>query len=237
MPKKQPRNAFYFFMVDHKEQQRKKGINYANMAEVSEAAGPLWAEASPAVRAKFEAMAKAEKAKSNVPERKFTSFGVSLAEVEAQAREAREAAEAERRDIVNFVKQKSVDQSILDEDIFLMDVNSYCKANGSYLVGELTLLRFTLRHGVKDSYHEVINPGNDVSSYCNNPGNDVSSYCNNPAATTGNDVSSYLAGNDEAATATAGNDVSSYCNNPGNDVSSYCNSPGNDEGSYCNKPR
>lgn len=42
MPKKQPRNSFYFYMVDFREQQKKKGINYETMAEVAEAAGPLW---------------------------------------------------------------------------------------------------------------------------------------------------------------------------------------------------
>lgn len=42
MPKKPPRNSFYFFMVDFKEEQRKKGIVYANMAEVANAAGPAW---------------------------------------------------------------------------------------------------------------------------------------------------------------------------------------------------
>lgn len=42
MPKKSPRNSFYFYMVHFKEEQRKKGINYKNMAEVAEAAGPSW---------------------------------------------------------------------------------------------------------------------------------------------------------------------------------------------------
>lgn len=42
MPKKAPRNGFYFYMIDFKEEQRKKGKNYANMAEVAEAAGQLW---------------------------------------------------------------------------------------------------------------------------------------------------------------------------------------------------
>lgn len=42
MPKKQPRNAFYFFMLDFKEEQRKKSIVYANMVEVANAAGPAW---------------------------------------------------------------------------------------------------------------------------------------------------------------------------------------------------
>lgn len=42
MPKKAARNSFYYFMVDFKEEQRKKGIVYANMAEVANAAGPAW---------------------------------------------------------------------------------------------------------------------------------------------------------------------------------------------------
>lgn len=42
MPKKPPRNAFYFYMIDFKEEQRKKGIHYANMKEVADAAGPAW---------------------------------------------------------------------------------------------------------------------------------------------------------------------------------------------------
>lgn len=42
MPKKAPKNAFYYFMLDFKEQQQKKGINYANLAEVAKAADPEW---------------------------------------------------------------------------------------------------------------------------------------------------------------------------------------------------
>lgn len=42
MPKKAPRNAFYFYMLDFKKEQLEKGINYANMGEIAEAAGPSW---------------------------------------------------------------------------------------------------------------------------------------------------------------------------------------------------
>ncbi|XP_049874962.1 protein maelstrom homolog [Pectinophora gossypiella] len=165
MPKKPPRNAFYYFMLDFKEQQRKKGINYGNMNEVAQAAGPEWTSAKPQVRAKFEAIAKAEKAKSNVPEQKFTSTGQSLAELEALENERRAAEKAEERDILNFVKQKSVDGSILDEDMYLMDVNYYCKTGSSYLIGELALLRFSIRDGIKNTYHEIINPGGIPMGY------------------------------------------------------------------------
>lgn len=42
MPKKAPKNAFFYFMQDFKEQQQKKGITYANLVEVSKAADPEW---------------------------------------------------------------------------------------------------------------------------------------------------------------------------------------------------
>lgn len=42
MPKKVPRNAFYYFMQDFREEQQKKGINYENLAECAKAADPEW---------------------------------------------------------------------------------------------------------------------------------------------------------------------------------------------------
>lgn len=42
MPKKTVRNAFYWFMLDFKEEQRRKGTVYQNLKEVAEAAGPAW---------------------------------------------------------------------------------------------------------------------------------------------------------------------------------------------------
>ncbi|RVE42830.1 hypothetical protein evm_012505 [Chilo suppressalis] len=159
MPKKQPRNAFYFYMLDYKEEQRKKGINYGNMAEVAEAAGPLWRDAPPAARKKFEEMAKKEKQKRNIPEMKFTSTGVSLAEIDRQEKELKDAEETERQDIKNIVKLKSFNGEIVNEDFYLMDVNFYCKAGGEYLIAESTVLRFNLIDGIKDQYHEIINPG------------------------------------------------------------------------------
>lgn len=40
-----------------------------------------------------------------------------------------------------------------------MDVNSYCKIEQNYIVGEFTLLRFNVKDGIKETYHEIINPG------------------------------------------------------------------------------
>ncbi|XP_041981194.1 protein maelstrom homolog [Aricia agestis] len=158
MPKKAPKNAFFFYMQSFREEQKKKGVHYESTAEVATAAGPSWKDAPPAVRAKFENMAKEAKKKITNDE-KFTSLGVPLSHIENQERERDEAEKNEKEDIINMVKTRTLDGSILEEDFYLMDVNSYCKTNMAYLIGESTLLRFNLRDGVKDIYHQVINPG------------------------------------------------------------------------------
>ncbi|XP_060804099.1 protein maelstrom homolog [Amyelois transitella] len=165
MPKKQPRNSFYFFMLDFKEEQRKKGIQYANMAEIANAAGPLWREAPQSVRVKFEAIAKEEKEKRNIPLQKFTSTGVPLSEIERQNRELQEAAEAEKQDINDLIKLKCFNKAIYWEDFYLMDVNYYCKVDSTYLIGEFAVLRFNLRDGIKEQYHKNINPGHIPTGY------------------------------------------------------------------------
>lgn len=40
-----------------------------------------------------------------------------------------------------------------------MDVNYYCLAGSEYVIAEFTILRFNLADGIKDDYHEIINPG------------------------------------------------------------------------------
>ncbi|KAJ2954666.1 hypothetical protein O0L34_g2961 [Tuta absoluta] len=129
------------------------------MGEVSQAAGPLWTRAGPEERARFEALAKEEKARVSAPENRLTCTGESIAELQAAERELQKAAETERNAIKKFVAHAILNDRLLDEDIFVMDVNCYCKAHGIYNVGEVTLLRFTLRDGVQDKYHKLVNPG------------------------------------------------------------------------------
>ncbi|XP_063538702.1 protein maelstrom homolog [Cydia strobilella] len=160
MPKKPPQNAYYFFMQHFREEQRKKGVNYGNLQEVAKAADPFWREAPPPVRAKFETMAKQAKQKNNVPEKKYTSTGISLAEIDQIEMEAQKAEEDEVRDIKSFVKLNSFssNEELIHADIYLIDVNFYCQAGTEYIIGESTVLRFNVIDGIKDNYHEIINP-------------------------------------------------------------------------------
>jgi hypothetical protein len=41
--KKQPKNAFYFFMVDYRRQQEVKGVTFpGGLKEVADKAAPIW---------------------------------------------------------------------------------------------------------------------------------------------------------------------------------------------------
>lgn len=64
-------------------------------------------DAPPSVRSKYEEMAKKEKQKANIPEKKYTSTGVSLADIEQIDKELRDAEAAEVKAIQNFVKLNS----------------------------------------------------------------------------------------------------------------------------------
>nr|XP_034833051.1 protein maelstrom homolog [Maniola hyperantus] len=164
MPKKPSRNAYYYFMLEFKEEQRKKGIHYANMNEVSAAAGPIYQDAPPAVRKKFEEIAKREKQKI-LPDNKYTSQGVPIAVIDRRENETKKAAENERNDIMNMVTNKGLGHTVINLDIFVMDINCYCKTNEDYIVGEFAVLHFTIEHGIVEVYHTMINPSNIPMGY------------------------------------------------------------------------
>ncbi|CAH2041645.1 unnamed protein product, partial [Iphiclides podalirius] len=152
-------------MLDFKEEQRKKGVHYDNLVETAKAADPVWRDAPPSVRKRFEEMAKKAKQKYNLADMKYTSTGVPLVEIEKREREIQEAQEMELEDIKNLVTLNCVKGNILTEDFYVMDVNFYCKAGTHYVIGESTVLRFNLRDGIIDNYHEIINPGSIPTGY------------------------------------------------------------------------
>ncbi|XP_039757271.1 protein maelstrom homolog isoform X2 [Pararge aegeria] len=120
-------------------------------------------DAPPPVRTKYETRAKKERQKYSGSEHKLTSNGIPFAVIDQQARELQEAIENEKRDIINIVNMRT--NTLNTMDVYVMDVNCYCKASVDYVVGESTLLRFNVQEGIKDSYHEIINPGSIPVGY------------------------------------------------------------------------
>ncbi|KAF9823070.1 hypothetical protein SFRURICE_015550 [Spodoptera frugiperda] len=163
MPKK--KSAYWFFFQDFKEEQRLKGITYTEKQELDKDADKAWRSLPPSVRAKYEQTAKNEKEKNNAPVIKFASNGVPLTVIENRMKEHEMAQINEVQDITNIIKTKSFNQEILDEYFYIIDVNSYCKWDDKYLIGECTVLRFNLRNGIRDYYPVLINPGEIPMGY------------------------------------------------------------------------
>lgn len=108
MPKKTPRNAFFFYMLDVKRREELAGRHFAGgLAEVSALAGPQWQQMSPAERAPFDKQAKRSRHDRHDDETGdlLTAQGVPYAQVE-RARQLVLDAEAQmRRDIDDMVQR------------------------------------------------------------------------------------------------------------------------------------
>ncbi|CAH1637036.1 unnamed protein product [Spodoptera littoralis] len=166
MPKKLPNSGFYYFMLDFKEQQRLKGVEYQALSEVVPVADPEWRSLPPSAKAKYEQIATKAKEKRNMSNTKYASTGVPLQMIAQKEEEKQNAIDNEIQDIKNIIKTKTFSNEILDEYFYLIDVNYYCKwEDGLYLIGESTVLRFNLRNGIKDYYPELINPGMIPTGY------------------------------------------------------------------------
>ncbi|VVD03398.1 protein maelstrom homolog [Leptidea sinapis] len=166
MPKKAVKNAFYYYMLDFKEQQRKAGQDFKNLKEVAEAAGPAWREEPVSVQTKYKHIAEKEKQKNNITARKYTSTGIPLEFIEQQNKERQDAEQRERKDIINFVTVNAISGGAQTANIYVLDVNSICElTNGEHIIGEFTMLRFNLNDGIIDLYHELLNPGSIPLGY------------------------------------------------------------------------
>ncbi|XP_023951235.2 protein maelstrom homolog [Bicyclus anynana] len=155
MPKPKP-NAYYYFMIDFREEQRKVyNIVYRNMQEVNEAAAAHWKAAAPAVRNKYETKAKIEKQKFSGPQHKYTTDGRTYAEIEQEKNEKIEAEEIERADIMNMIQCGR--EELKDKEFILMDVNVLCAVHKVCLIGECALLKFSIKKGIEACHNIVIN--------------------------------------------------------------------------------
>ncbi|KAK6644730.1 hypothetical protein RUM43_000999 [Polyplax serrata] len=158
-PKKQPKNAFYFFLCDYTESQRKKGRNIS-LKIGAEECGPMWQELSEDEKQKYSKMALAEKNKMKGDfSEKFTSTGESFDQVRKREQLLQNKLQSCDKEISTTIE--NMDQNKLPTYLFyLIHCNYYCKTDSDFYVpGELALCEFNLKDGIKRTYHVLINPG------------------------------------------------------------------------------
>ncbi|KAJ9575906.1 hypothetical protein L9F63_007218 [Diploptera punctata] len=160
--KKQPKNAFYFFMVDYKSKQENKGKRFpGGLKEVADKAAPIWKALGPDDKFIYEEEARREKErdKSNL-ENKFTTQGKSYAQVEREKNEQLEQYSKMMNEIQSTVNSLDAETTLTTYPFHIIHVNYYCRQeNGVYTPCEIALAEFNFAEGVRRTYHTLINPG------------------------------------------------------------------------------
>ncbi|GLH10588.1 Protein maelstrom homolog [Gryllus bimaculatus] len=158
MPKKKktPKNSFYFFMKDFKEEQEQMGYVFKNgLQEVAVMADPEWKTLSPERRMHYENMAADHKLREKG--NKFTTMGVPYSHLEKEKLEKMEADRKMRMEIEGTVQGLDREGTLRTHVFYFVHFNYYCQLDdGQYLVCEVAVAQFNLLHGVKDVYHTII---------------------------------------------------------------------------------
>ncbi|KAK7872448.1 hypothetical protein R5R35_014245 [Gryllus longicercus] len=153
--KKQAKNAFYYFLVEFKEEAVRNGRNVDSIA-FEEEADREWRNLSHSKRLHYEEIALEKRKKMDSLENKFTTTGVSYAQLQREERERIRQEEMMIHEIESTVR--SLTGRTLKTKVFhFIHVNTYCRLlDGHFLPCEIGIAKFTFENGVKDCYHAII---------------------------------------------------------------------------------
>lgn len=161
MPKKQPKNAFFYFMLDFKQKQEKQGIKFRGMPDVADKAGLIWKDMKPNERAPYDAQAKDEKMKLRKNNEKLTSQGIPLSYIENEAKQKDLTERLMKKEIEDTVKQAYSNDTLAEQTYYFIMANYFAKTlKGAYIPAEIALSKYSLKDGIINKFHSYINPGN-----------------------------------------------------------------------------
>ncbi|XP_063699028.1 protein maelstrom homolog isoform X2 [Culicoides brevitarsis] len=162
MPKKQPKNAYFFFMLEFKRHQEAMGRRFpGGMREVATAASEPWRSVSAREKQRFENMAKAHKEQDKKHGERYTSQGKSLSEVAREEEERKLREENKKKTIVKLIDDAVQDERLVDTPWYIMSFNYFTKeiSHVKYYPAEVGITRFSIRKGITKKYHCLVNPG------------------------------------------------------------------------------
>lgn len=157
MPKKQPKNAFYFFMVDVQDDYRRRGEMYS-MKDIATIAGPQWRQLSAERKKYYENIAKEEKGRNRSG--KLDSYGNSIDEIQRLEQEQIEEERQMENNIEMQIKYLGDKEEVANQSFFFISTKIFCITDeGEYLPAELGLIEYSLADGIIRQYHVFIDPG------------------------------------------------------------------------------
>ncbi|XP_073998182.1 germ-plasm component protein maelstrom isoform X1 [Rhodnius prolixus] len=158
--KKNIKNGFYYFMKELRELEESKGRKFSGLKEVSDFANPLWTAMSFEEKEFYNRKASLAKGTDEDSRHKFTSLGVSYADIDAEAREQEEYMNVMLQTIRNTVRNLDRTTTLLTHKFYLCHVNYFYKGdNDFYSVAEIALSEFNLKDGLLNTIHFFVDPG------------------------------------------------------------------------------
>lgn len=154
------KNGFYFFMLELQKQEALKGAQHS-LPEISEIANPLWSDMTPEERKPYNDKALMSVSKNSEDNtKKFTSLGISYAELDAEQRELDEARNLMIATIKNTVANLDIRTSLKTHTFIVCHANYFYKTDHHiYYPAEIALAAFSLELGVLGTLHFFVDPG------------------------------------------------------------------------------
>ncbi|XP_058061493.1 protein maelstrom homolog [Anopheles bellator] len=154
MPKKAPKNAFFYFMLEYKKNEDARGRGIS-LAQASVKAGEKWVKMNAQQRAPFE-----DKAKKNRDfGERLTAQGIPYSQVEAQKRERETKVLGHHQRLTELLQQATKKNALEKQDFFFISFAYFCEdSEGNYIPAEMAVVRFNLEQAVHDKLHVRIDP-------------------------------------------------------------------------------
>ncbi|KAK3611248.1 hypothetical protein CHS0354_003877 [Potamilus streckersoni] len=167
MPKKQARNAFYFYMKDLEQQLRREGRVFPNgIQDVVPIAHPRWKVLEEKEKERYEKMAKEYKAKMRGRDGdryKEDNIGNVLALRKDPYTEKEKKKTRERKDVRS---KWPPGKELANETFYFINFQTLCETEeGEFLPAEIAVIEYSIKNGITKNLHRFIEPGSIPTGY------------------------------------------------------------------------
>ncbi|XP_021947381.1 protein maelstrom homolog isoform X1 [Folsomia candida] len=157
--KKQPRNAYYFYMLKRKEELEREGYRFlGGMKDVANAVGSDWAAMTPEEKVPYEEEARKSKEEGKQDlTNKYTSAGESYAQVQRRLQDDKQFSEEQEQ----YITELGTDAGALDR-VFVLIKTNHCveqiieRNQRIYWPIEVGMVAFKIRDGLQSIYWSLV---------------------------------------------------------------------------------
>lgn len=157
----QPKGPYYFFMMEFKKKQEAAGYHFrGGVHEVQMKASPRWNAMTNEEKEPYQKMAREHREFLRESGDKYTSQGIPLAVIEAEQK-AKVAKVDMIKNTISDMLEKAVANNELEKlEFYFISFAYFCvTSGGTYIPAEMGLVRYSLKDGVIDKLHMLIDPG------------------------------------------------------------------------------